>query len=404
MDNILVIGAGSVGALLGASLVKANLKITFASKPGSNYTHQLQEQGLKIHYANGEKLWISPSNPQVRFLDTATYLVEKFDLIIVAIKSNHLHDVVSYIQAHSNSNTILIHAQNGIPYWWFDDDSYLNLLSQNLFNKLSSRPYLDSVDQNGYLYKNLSKFTLAGCVVKAPCRRTAQAEIEVRKPPQLILGLTKNGNCNSKQQIIVKHLCELFSHHGVTATYTSEIRAAVCNKLAINVTTNVLSALTGKVIADLTTNSHTNSLIKTVIAEVNYIFVRYGIKPEDLPTEQKIYAYIKTPGSQSHLPSLAQDFSQHKPGEVSLITALVEMAKIAQLKVPTLYSLSELLQLCQTYSLKSSNGKSHILTLDHSSGYCTLTNDVCQSSLVNKWQISNLLTHLVQVNVSALIS
>lgn len=402
MNNILVIGVGSIGALMGASLVKANLKITFASKPGSDYTRQLQKQGLKIHYANGENLWIPPFHSRVRFIDTETYLVEKFDLIIIALKSNHLQDVVAYIQAHSTPDTILIHAQNGIPYWWFDDDKYLNLLSKNLFNHLKSRPYLDSVDQNGYLYQNLSLFTLAGCVVKAPCRRTATGEIDVRKPPQVILGLTKNSNCNSQQEIIVKHLCNLFSQHGITATYTEEIRAAVCNKLAINVTTNVLSALTGKVIADLTTNSQTNSLIKAVIAEVKNIFVRYGIKSENLPTEQKIYAYIKTPGSQSHLPSLAQDFSQHKQGEVSLITALVEMANIAQLKVPTLYSLSELLQLCQTYSLNSSNGKSHILTLDHSSGYCMLTSDVCQSSVVSKWQISHLLAHLLQVNVSAL--
>ena len=160
--------------------------------------------------------------------------------------------------------------------------------------------------------------------------------------------------------------------------------------------------MTGRVIADLTSNHYTNSLIKTAIAETNHIFSYYGIKPEDLPTEQAIYAYIKAPGSQSHLPSLAQDFAQHKSGEINLITALVEMAQIAHLQVPTLSSLSELLRLGQNYSLKNHNGQSHILTFDHPSGYCMLTNDVCQSSVVDKRQISHLLTHLLQVNVSAL--
>ncbi|NJO98073.1 MAG: hypothetical protein HC764_20475 [Pleurocapsa sp. CRU_1_2] len=239
-------------------------------------------------------------------------------------------------------------------------------------------------------------------MVKAPCQRTEDGKIQVKKIPRIILGLTRNYNYNLKQRAEIQHLCDLFTQYGIAATYTNKIRAAVYNKLVINITTNVLSALTGKVIADLTANYYTNSLIKIIIAEVNHIFSCYGIKPEDLPTEQAIYAYIKAPGSQSHLPSLAQDFSQHKAGEISLITAPVEMAQIAHLKVPTLSILSELLQLCQTYSLKNYNGESHILTIDYASDNHMLTSNVCQSSIVDRWRISNLLAHLVQVNASTL--
>lgn len=41
MKNILIVGAGSIGALMGASLVKAGLKVTFAGKPGSDHTKGL---------------------------------------------------------------------------------------------------------------------------------------------------------------------------------------------------------------------------------------------------------------------------------------------------------------------------------------------------------------------------
>jgi 2-dehydropantoate 2-reductase len=400
MKNILIVGAGSIGALMGASLVKAGLKVTFAGKPGSDHTKKLKEEGLQLFYANGERLWISPLHPRVEFVDTATDLGKKFDIIIVAVKSNNLIKVVPYIKANSTPDTILIHAQNGIPYWWFNNDSYLSTLNQTLFNKLSSQRYLNTVDHQGILHHNLGDRTVVGCVVKAPCHRTETGSIQVKKPPRIMLGLTKNNSCNLKQQAQIINLCDLFTQHGIAATYTNKIRVAVCNKLVINITTNVLSALTGRVIADLTANYYTNSLIKTIIAEVNYIFSCYGIKPEDLPTEQAIYAYIKAPGSQSHLPSLAQDFSQHKPGEISLITAPVEMAQIAHLRVPTLSILSELLQLCQTYTLRNHIGESHILTIDYASDNCMLTSNVCQSSIVDRWRISNLLAHLVQVNVS----
>jgi 2-dehydropantoate 2-reductase len=402
MNNILIIGAGSIGALMGASLVKAGLKVTFAGKPGSEHTKRLKEKGLQLFYANRERLWISPLHPRVEFIDTATNSSKKFDIIIVAVKSNNLIKVVPYIKANSTPDTILIHAQNGIPYWWFNNDSYLSSLNQNLFNKLSSQRYLNTVDHQGILQHNLGDRTVVGCVVKAPCQRIEAGTIQVKKIPRIILGLTRNHNYNLKQQAQIKDLCDLFSKHGIDATYTNKIRTAVCNKLVINITTNVLSALTGRVIADLTANYYTNSLIKIIIAEVNQIFSCYGIKPEDLPTEEAIYAYIKAPGSQSHLPSLAQDFAQHKPGEISLITAPVEMAQIAHLRVPTLSILSELLQLCQTYSLRNHNGESHILTIDSASDNYRLTTNVCQSSIVDRWHISNLLAHLVQVNALTL--
>lgn len=400
MNNILVVGAGSVGALIGASALEIGYKVTFAGKPGSSYTQNIERQGIELLYADGNKLSVLPSNPKVRFVDTATNLNRKFDIIIVAVKSNNLTKVASYIKAHSTPDTILIHAQNGVPYWWFNSNSYLASLDENLFDKLRFHRYLNAVDRNGVLQKNLGDRIIVGCVVKAPCQRSAEGKIQVRKPPRLILGLTKNRDLKYRARL--QNLCNLLSQNGLAATYTDKIRSAVCNKVAINVTTNVLSALTGRVIADLTANSHTNSLIQTIIAETNYVFSFYGINSEDLPTETAVYSYINTPGSQSHLPSLAQDLSQHKFGEINLITALVEMAQIANLEVPTLFSLSELLKLCQSYSLKNDNGSSHILTCDHPSGYYTLTNDVCQSSAVDKWQMSDLLTYLVQVNVSAL--
>ena len=399
ISNILIVGAGSVGALIGASLVEAGYSVTFAGNPQSNYSKQIRKNGLELFYADGRKVQLLPST-KVRFVDTATDLHEKFDIIVIAVKSNNLIKVGSYIKSHSTSDTILIHAQNGIPYWWFNSDRYLSSLSRDLSEKIITRRYLNTVDRNGVLHKNLGDRTIVGCVVKAPCQKSAVGKIKIRKPPQLVLGLTQNSGFHRKHRAILQNLCHSLSEHGLTATYTDKIRAAVCNKLAVNVTTNVLSALTGKKIADLTANSYTNSLIQVVIAETNYIFSFYGIDVEDLPTERAIYSYIKAPGSQSHLPSLAQDLSQHKPGEINLITALIEMAQIANLKVPTLSSLSELLKLCQIYSLKSDSDKTHILTFHRSSDYCTLTDDVCQSNALDKWQVSDLLDYLTQIDVS----
>lgn len=403
MNNILVIGAGSVGTLIGVSLVRAGFKVTFAGRSQSNYTKLIEQQGLKISYFTGESFWLSPSHSKIRFTDTQKYLPEKFDLIIVALKSNSLLKASSYIKEHSTPETIIVHAQNGIPYWWFDDETYLQSLNGKLSKQLKKRRYLDSVDPQGIILRKLGNRQLVGCVVKAPCQKSQNGCIKVKKPPKLIMGLTKGGIADKKRKTVEK-LCQIFSDHGLQAIYTDNIRAAVCNKLAINVTTNVLSALTGSTIGDLTKNYAANNLIKTIIAEINYIFSFYAIKSKDLPTESRVYSYIQTSGSQSHLPSLAQDFWQHRQGEISLITAPVEMAKIANISVPTLSSLSKLLQLGQEYTLNTNHQKSHILTFDHFTGYYVLTNEVLDNYIFEGIHLSEVLTHLVQINISTLDS
>ena len=400
MKKIMIVGAGSIGALVGASLVKAGLEVTFVGRNRSKYTQQIKQSGLSVSYASGETYYIGPDNPQVRFVDTAEPLSEIFEIIFVAVKSNHLGSVASYIRDHSHQNTLIFHVQNGIPYWWFASSNYRNSLNPNLKTRIgSNHHYLNSIDPEGKILSLLGDRYLVGCVVKAPCAKTKLGQIEVKKPPKMLVGLVDSKR-SCFQKSTVEQLCKLFSERGLETTYTKRIRAEVCNKLAINLTTNVLSALTGCAIASLTTNPYIHTLMGAIIAETKQVFLTYSIEKASLPSQAKVHAYITEPGSQRHLPSLAQDFALRQPGEVNLITAPVEMAAIAGIKTPTLVSLAELLKFGQTYALRSTNNQFNILTFDRASGYCLLTDEVCQSTILDKSKISTLLTHLIQINLS----
>ena len=149
------------------------------------------------------------------------------------------------------------------------------------------------------------------------------------------------------------------------------------------------------------------------------IFQTYGLEARDLPTESQVYSYIQEPGSQNHLSSLAQDFLQHRQGEISLITALVEMAEVANIQAPTLSSLAELLELGQQYTTNTAERsgeaslfnlgkritdreKCYILTFDRSTGYCVLNENAFSLHFLGKLHIPDLLNHLVKINVAAL--
>ena len=400
INNILIVGAGSIGALLGLALVKAGLNVTFAGRAQSKYTAQVKNKGLTVSYPSGQKFWISPSLPNVRFVDTQQELEEKFELIVVAVKSNCLASVTSYLHSHAGEDTILFHAQNGIPYWWFNDDNYLSSLNPTLTNKIIAYPHLNSVDAQGKIWQRLGTRCLVGGVIKAPCSKTAEGYIEVRKPPRMIVGLTNTKQDGAQEQKI-KQLCHIFSAHGLETSYTSNIRTEVCNKLAVNVTTNILSALTGCLISELIANVHTNNLIKTILLEINQIFQVYGVKEADLPTEEKLYSYISQPGSQRHLPSLAQDFHHHRPGEVNLITAPVEMAQLADINIPTLSSLAKLIQLGQNYTLNSHKGQFYILGFSHARGFYLLQEEIESTLNPALLHLAAIFEQVIQINYSA---
>lgn len=407
-NSVLVVGAGSIGILLGASLLQAGCRVTFAGRRQSDYTYSLQKNGVSVVYADGSKFEISPSQEQVNFVDTQTPLNRVFNIVIVAVKSHHLAAVASYVRAHSDSDTIIIQAQNGIPYWWFKDSDYYNSLNRTIHQHLgnsrrdsfASRRWLESVDPDGKILATLGDRVIVGCVVKAPCSKT-NTQVRVKKPAKAILGLV-DAKRDRPFEGKIKHLSNLFNQFGLQTQYSRNIRAEVCNKLAVNATTNVLSALTGCLTSELTAHTHSNNLIKTILWEINGVFRVYGIPLSQLPTEERLYAYITQPGSQKHLPSLAQDFAQHRLGEISLIGAPVEMARLANLATPTLDSLAELLELGQKYASTGLSSKFHLLDFSHSLGLYVLREEVWRTLNLPLNQLPLILNYLVRVNQSAL--
>jgi divalent anion:Na+ symporter, DASS family len=221
VKKILIIGAGSIGTVIGASLVQAGLEVTFVGRSQSNYTKQIKQSGITLFYPSGEKYWITPDNPKVRFVDTTEKLEEIFDVIFVAVKSDHLASAASYIRNHSDQHTLIFHAQNGIPYWWFADNSYFTSLNQNLVDPISSRRYLDNIDPDGKILDLLSDRYLIGCVVKAPCCQIKLGDIEVKKPPKMLIGLVSSQQDHFLKPA-VEQLCEILSAYGLETTYVEK--------------------------------------------------------------------------------------------------------------------------------------------------------------------------------------
>jgi 2-dehydropantoate 2-reductase len=396
--SVLVVGAGSIGAMFGASLVKAGYSVTFAGKPGSPYTYYIRNHGLKVCYPSGEIFAISPRHKNVSFTDTANRLNYKFGLIVVAVKSNNLLNVLPYILHHSDRNSILIHAQNGIPYWWFNDNMYTSQLSKHIYDEIRNKQYLKSIDPCGRILTSLGDRHLVGCVIKAPSDKSKLGSIDIKKTPKIVLGLTRFQEYQEADLISLSEFCTQLTKNGLYTQNSDNIREEICKKLSINVTTNTLSALMSVSTARLTNNQVSRTLIINMLEEVNKVFKAFNVREQNLPTQQELFMYIEEPGSQKHLPSLTQDFFKRQEGELNLIEAPVEMAKIARIKVPVLESVSELLKAGQDFVLRREYLDTNLLGFNSNNTKIVLNSNIYKSSTIEAFRVSNLHAHIARLN------
>jgi 2-dehydropantoate 2-reductase len=242
---------------------------------------------------------------------------------------------------------------------------------------------------------------LVGCVVKAPSSKVESGYIDIKKIPKIVLGIT-NTKYDQAEFINLSEFCDQLTRNGLDTQNTTKIRAEICKKLAVNITTNTLAALTSKNTAALTDNPLSKTLIVDMLEEANQVFKAFNIDVQDLPTQQELFTYIEDPGSQNHLPSLAQDFYKHQAGELTVIEAPVEMARISGLRVPILESVLALLKAGQDYALRK-DCDTNLLQFDSNNAKFTLNPNVFQTSTLRKFRLTDLLVHVDRLNQNSMV-
>ncbi|MGD9725154.1 MAG: 2-dehydropantoate 2-reductase [Nitrospiraceae bacterium] len=106
MQEIMIVGAGSVGGFFGAHLAKQNPQVSFLLRPGT--LAAVRQRGLTIRSAGGSSFTVRPraaSDP--RELPVP-------DLIVLAVKAYDLDEVLDQLDPVLTDRTVLLTLQNGI--------------------------------------------------------------------------------------------------------------------------------------------------------------------------------------------------------------------------------------------------------------------------------------------------
>lgn len=317
--KICVVGAGAIGGLLAAKLQQAGDDVNVIAR--GPHLAAIKSSGLRLVEESGHEIVA-----QVQATDRIAE-AGKQDLVILGMKAHQVAAVVDDLTHLYTPDTMVLTAQNGIPWWYFFKHG---------------GPYegrtLQSVDPGGTVAGGLPiERVLASVVYPA-------AEIV---EPGLIKHIEGNrfslSEIDNSETPRIKQVSETLKRAGFKAPVVSDIRAELWTKLWGNLSFNPVSALTHATLEDLCRYPLTRTLVAEMMREAQSVGEALGVRFR-IPIEKRI-AGGEAVGQ--HKTSMLQDIEAGRAVEAdALIGSVIELGQIVQLPTPhldTAYALVKLL-------------------------------------------------------------
>jgi 2-dehydropantoate 2-reductase len=294
--KFLIAGAGAIGAYVGARMARAGQDVTlFARGP---HLRAMQERGVRVLSPEGDfevraKVTgdLEPAGP--------------VDVVILAVKAHSLPDLAPRLGPLFGPDTVVVSTQNGIP-WWFAP--------------------LERVDPGGVIAAHIEPRRVVGSIVYFSAEVAEAGVIRHIDGNRISLGEpdgTRSDRC--------RKIAEALIAAGFRCPVTTHLREEIWVKLFGSVAFNPISALTRATLAAMVRDPDVSALIRRIMAEVECIVARMGMK---LPVtiEQRIAGAEKIG---EHKTSMLQDLESGRPLELEAIAgAVVELGEKLGLPMP----------------------------------------------------------------------
>jgi 2-dehydropantoate 2-reductase len=305
--KVAVLGAGAIGAYVGASLYRAGAEVHLIARGA--HLDAIRESGVRVSSPRGD----FAARPHATD-DPAE--VGPVDHIFVGLKANQYASAAPLVRPLLHEDTTIIAAQNGIPWWYF----------HGLPGPFQGH-CLESVDPGGAVTAALPVRRAIGCVVYAATEIEAPGQVRHIEGTRLSIG-EPDGSISAR--------CLEFSRAmvagGLKCPVEADLRRDIWIKLMGNVAFNPLSALTRATIAGICRDDDCRNVVVQMMRETIAVAAALGVRP-DVSVERRL-AGAERVGE--HKTSTLQDLERGKPLELeAILTAVVELADLTGVAVPT---------------------------------------------------------------------
>ncbi|MEA2656756.1 MAG: 2-dehydropantoate 2-reductase, partial [Chloroflexota bacterium] len=132
-----IVGAGAIGGLLGAYLSRSGEDVTLIAR--GPHLAAMRSRGVSVR-AGGEEFTARPDcTDDIRAISRA-------EVVFLTLKAHSITGVAETIGANLSDGACIVGAQNGIPWWYFEDR------------------HLESVDPGGVISRNIPYRKVIGCI------------------------------------------------------------------------------------------------------------------------------------------------------------------------------------------------------------------------------------------------
>ncbi len=300
----LVVGAGAIGAYVGARMTLAGEDVTlFARGP---HLRAMQQRGVRVLSASGD----FEARPKViERLDDAG----PADVIFLCVKAHSLAALAPQIKSILQKDTTVVGMENGIPWWYFR-------VGDGEFSHLR----IESVDPGGAIAQSIDPHHMLGSIVYLATEIVEPGVIRHLEGNRISLG-EPDGSRSERSQLISAALAKA----GFKSPVTTHIRTEIWVKILGNIAFNPISALTRATLVQMVRDPEVVALVRSIMGEVEAVAAKLKI---EMPIS--IDARIAGAGKVGeHKTSMLQDLEAGRPLELeAVVGSVLELG--GQLGVP----------------------------------------------------------------------
>lgn len=249
--RIAIVGAGAIGTWLGVRLANSGCEVSVFARDRT--LAAIKRDGLRLVIGGDTQ------TAKVQASDDAADLGTQ-DLVVLSVKGQALAKVAPAVSTLLSSQTAVLPAMNGVPWWFFHGAS----------GALRGTS-LQSIDPGGLVGQAIPPSQVLGCVVHASSS-TAEPGVAIHKNGNGLIVGEPSGEVSGRLDSVVGVLRKA----GFDVTASPNIQRDIWYKLWGNMTMNPISAFTGATCDLILDDPLVSDLILRAMAEAAQIGSKIG--------------------------------------------------------------------------------------------------------------------------------
>lgn len=307
--RICVAGAGAIGGFLAVRLAAIGADVSVVVR-GRNL-EAIRRDGLTLINEDG-----SEQHAVLRATDDMATLGPQ-DVVILAMKAHQIAPVIDGLKSLIGPQTLVITAQNGIPWWYFHG-----------LDSPWQGQRIEAVDPGGVISASLPVDRTLGTIIYPAAEIVRPGVVRVIEGNRFPLG-ELDGSDSER----VRELAEAFREAGFRSPVLKDIRSEIWVKLWGNLSFNPISALTHATLEDIVAFEPTRALAAQMMVEGQAVGEKLGVRFK-IPLDKRI-AGAGAVGA--HKTSMLQDVETGRELELgALVGSVIELGEITGVPTPTI--------------------------------------------------------------------